>query len=797
MVTNTQNGDDLRALNTITQAAKELGLDVVRLDATSPTKDALKLVDEKVAREFRLLPVRVEGNTAMIALADPSLLSKPAPAFLQELKKKQGYQLRLLLTPPKDLDEALNAYRGEVRTVSATDKSKQTPSQPATQSGQSDAPTKPEMASPARAVQPAVSPTPTVPASVRSQDVPSVDLTEQSISREVIERFPEEVARKYKMVVFRLSPDGKEASVAAVSPNDSRIKDILKFVEERNGVRVRLFRTSARSLETAMAAYRHPSTTPSSSAQDHSIQPAKAISGEPFSAVSRAKLDEVRAQSKQPKQPIQSQASKSSIASTESQKFQNASEYQQVATTPKRPKAQSAIAPQAEQVATVKIGELETQAGLAAPSRPQTEADATAEGQDLDAILGSSISDVQTFERTVKSGLIPKIVAAIVSYAAGLAASDIHLEAAEQYVRVRYRLDGQLRDIVRLPTELHAPLISRIKILAKLKIDETRLPQDGRFDVMVGGKAIDLRVSTLPTVHGEKVVLRLLDKSGGVKELEDLGMSGIGLNRVTRALKNPYGISLVTGPTGSGKSTTLYAMLGILNRQEVNIITLEDPVEYQVEGINQTQVKPKIGLTFADGLRSILRQDPDIIMVGEIRDGETAALATQAALTGHLVLSTLHTNDAAGAIPRLIDMKVEPFLIASSLDVVIAQRLVRRLCDQCKKPAEIPAPTRDEIQKTLVDSVVPAVKQAVEGELKFWMAEGCDQCQSGYKGRIAIYEVLEMSDAIAELTTKKASADDIDEQARKEGMVTLKQDGILKALKGITTVDEVLQATAE
>ncbi|MEK7184312.1 MAG: GspE/PulE family protein [Patescibacteria group bacterium] len=451
---------------------------------------------------------------------------------------------------------------------------------------------------------------------------------------------------------------------------------------------------------------------------------------------------------------------------------------------------------------TIALSQLQNQAGLSV--NPSTASGKVAmiqlvsgdEQTNLDQVLGNPITDFASFEQTLKTGMIPKVVAAIVSYAAGQQASDIHIEASESALRVRYRVDGKLRNVVKLPVELHAPLVSRIKILSKLKIDEARLPQDGRFNVQVGGHEIDLRVSTLPTIHGEKVVIRILDKTAGVKQLSALGLNGINLKRIMDGIQEPYGIILVTGPTGSGKSTTLYAMLTEINHPDVNIVTLEDPVEYQVEGINQTQVKPAIGYSFADGLRSILRQDPNVIMVGEIRDSETAALATQAALTGHLVLSTLHTNNAAGAIPRLIDMEVEPFLLASSLDIIIAQRLVRRLCPDCKVALPLPSETLANIKQELELSPVPEIRDVLKKEMAFFGPGSCEKCTDGYQGRIGIYEVITVSESIAQLAIKQATGAEIETLARKEGMLSLRQDGILKALEGLTSIDEVIQATS-
>jgi type IV pilus assembly protein PilB len=421
------------------------------------------------------------------------------------------------------------------------------------------------------------------------------------------------------------------------------------------------------------------------------------------------------------------------------------------------------------------------------------------EGKDLGLLLNKDIKTEADLDEVVKEGYVPKIVAAMMNFALNKKASDIHIEPQAKILRIRFRIDGVLTDAVKLPIALHPPIISRVKIISKLKIDESRIPQDGRFAVSLMGKEVDVRVSSLPTVHGEKIVLRILDKNQKILSLEDLGMQGTAFDKTLEAIKKPWGIILSTGPTGSGKSTTLTAILTRLNGPGVNIITLEDPVEYETPGANQCQVKPDIGFTFASGLRSVLRQDPNIIMVGEIRDGETAGMATQAALTGHLVLSTLHTNDTAGSLPRLTDMGIEPFLITSSMNLVIAQRLVRLICPDCKEEVKLPQKLIEEI-KVEIDKI-PANntkdRQLVPQELKFYYGRGCNKCSNGYKGRIGLFEVMMMTPEIEELAIGKKSANEIKVSAIKTGMITMKQDGIIKALQGLTTIDEVFQATIE
>jgi len=390
-----------------------------------------------------------------------------------------------------------------------------------------------------------------------------------------------------------------------------------------------------------------------------------------------------------------------------------------------------------------------------------------------------------------------KLVSTILHQAAAERASDIHIEPQLSKLRVRFRIDGDLKTVLMLPLELHPPIISRIKILSELKIDETRVPQDGRFRTLIDTKEIDFRVSTFPTAVGEKVAIRLLDPSVGLKTIPDLGIKPYHLKILQEAMDKPFGMILSTGPTGSGKTTTLYAILQNLNKEDVNIVSLEDPVEYFMEGINQSQVKPEIGYDFASGLRQIVRQDPDIIMVGEIRDNETAALAVHAALTGHLVLSTLHTNNAIGVIPRLVDMKVEPFLLPTSLILMMAQRLVGRLCDKCKKKITAAGSLLEAIKKTLAD--LPASEReelAIKEPLEIYMPQGCDACNyKGVSGRIGIFEILKMTPELEQTIFKNPAEADLLTAARKQGMITLRQDGVIKALEGLVSIEEILKET--
>lgn len=398
-------------------------------------------------------------------------------------------------------------------------------------------------------------------------------------------------------------------------------------------------------------------------------------------------------------------------------------------------------------------------------------------------------------EEIIESAPAAKIVQSLIRRAVREGASDIHVEPTEAETIVRFRIDGVLKKIINLPIEILPAVVSRIKILSGMKIDETRLPQDGRFQTVIDQAEVDFRVSTFPTVNGEKVVARILDKSGGVLTLEQLGLRGRAFDIVESNIHKSHGMILVTGPTGSGKTTTLYAVITKIKNETVNIVTLEDPVEYRIATINQGQVNADIGFSFANGLRSILRQDPNVIMIGEIRDFETAEMAVHSALTGHIVLSTLHTNDAAGALPRLIDMKIEPFLINSSLNAVIAQRLCRKVCDNCREQYEPIEADLIEINKEI--EAMPQEEKRPD-KITLFKGKGCDNCNgTGYKGRIGIFEVFELSNKIKELVGQRSSGTVLDEEARKEGMLTMRQDGVLKAIEGLTTLEEVYRVTKE
>lgn len=451
--------------------------------------------------------------------------------------------------------------------------------------------------------------------------------------------------------------------------------------------------------------------------------------------------------------------------------------------------------------------------------------------EEEDAKKSKAKDDEVSEEDLAEDSPIAQTVNLLIEYAIKAGASDIHIEPRENYVLVRYRVDGVLREANKLPKKVIGALISRIKILANLKIDEHRAPQDGRFKIQVSGQVYALRVSTLPIMDGEKVVMRILDESSKALTLEELGFWGISLDTINRAIVQPYGMLLVTGPTGSGKSTTLFSVLNRLSSPNVNISTVEDPVEYRIQGANQTQVNPVAGMTFVNGLRALLRQDPNIIMVGEVRDGETANLAVQAALTGHLVFSTLHTNNAATCLPRLLDMNVEAFLIASTVRAVVGQRLIRRLCLDCRESYQPDATITKKLQTIFhiddsdtMKHIHELEKQALEAGIgksnsskktsqdtsqlsstetkitTLWRAHdgGCETCNhSGYKGRMGIYEVLENTSPVQSLIVGNATSEKIQDQAIKDGMVTMQTDGFIKSLRGQTSIEEILRVTSE
>jgi type II secretory ATPase GspE/PulE/Tfp pilus assembly ATPase PilB-like protein len=556
------------------------------------------------------------------------------------------------------------------------------------------------------------------------------------IDEKILRKIPLNIAQKYKSVIFRQGGDGS-LDVAVSDINLPGLREVFEFVQNKTGVKLNLIQADQADVENAINRYK--ALVANSDIKQQDLPQNK----------------DIQQDDKKSKQDDKShKVSEKSILDVSSNTNTDTS---------------------------LKLNEV---------SQSVVKNSSSMEEPDLVKFLNKDKISVDDIKLFVNSGQVPQAVASILFLAVTSRASDIHIEPYEKAVRVRYRIDGELNEVILLPATLNAGVVARIKILSKLKIDEQRVPQDGRIEVIVNGEAIDVRISTLPTVFGEKVVMRLLSKSKKLQDLAELGLDGLGYDRISKAMNKPYGVILATGPTGSGKSTSLYAILTKLNKPQTNIVTLEDPVEYDIQGINQVQVKPQIGFGFAEGLRSVLRQDPNVVMVGEIRDKETAELVTQAALTGHLVLSTLHTNNSAGALPRMTNLGVEPFLLTSAINAVIGQRLVRRICPKCREEVSVPQSMMYEVKRQFE-------KINFSHPLKFYRGRGCSECKNGFKGRVGIYEVLEMSETIENLVLDRKSAEEVFAQATKEGMITMRQDGMIKAVKGLTTVDEVLRATSE
>lgn len=728
------------------EASVSLGVPFVRLRHRKIEERVLRRIPLAEALKHYLVAYEEEhlasGRKVLrVAVADPATLEEEAPRAVTELHTKDGYLIEVALSPRADIEAVLRQPRPSAAppTVSPL---------------------------PAPVKQPSTTALPAGPPA--SQAFEHIDLVHRTIPGEVLERIPEETARKYRVIVFDVRDLGQTIYVAALEPQNPQVQELLHFIRDRNHLKLKVFTTSRDSLEAALKLYRQSATTPVVLKASPKIPPPAPT---PFNTKLGFGSEEKTTQRPSDGQPRESDQALSTPS--QSSKLTTTSS-QEVATV--RP----------EDLTTPDLHVPKEEVSSLVPLNADVE-------RDLIAIVGQDITTIDELQEIVKTGFIPKVVGAFILLAVRLGASDIHIQADQENVLVRFRVDGILRDMLLVPIALQAPIISRIKILAKMKIDEQRVPQDGRFDVQIGEHDVDLRVSTFPTVRGEKVVIRLLDKSIGLLKLENLGLIGSRLADLRVQIKKPYGVVLATGPTGSGKSTTLYAVLHEIAGPEVNVVTLEDPVEYEIPGINQAQIKPKIGFGFGEGLRAILRQDPNIIMVGEIRDVETASMTTHAALTGHLVLSTLHTNDASGALPRLINMGVEPFLITSAMNAVLAQRLVRRLCQHCRQSWSPPAEVLESIIQKLSTGTNPELTAVKKKKMELFKAKGCSACTNGFKGRIGIYEVLVMTTALEELAVKKATASDIQTAAVLGGMVTMEQDGLIKALAGQTTLEEVLR----
>ncbi|EKD56538.1 MAG: hypothetical protein ACD_58C00152G0003 [uncultured bacterium] len=728
---------DMTELQIAQKYSQHFGLPFVELKKLSLSKDLAKIIPKHIVGDFKIIPYEhILGDKELIkiAVADPRKLQQRAPEVIVDLKKK-GVNIALAVTTKSDFEFAFDKIFNDVVDKKHDDKISEV-SKPLEDRGQSIS---------------------------LNSDFSYIELVDKRIPYDILTKIPQDVAEKYMIIVFDAPIDQLKIKVAALRPDNNATKEILDFIKSRNHLEIELYKASKDGIEYALKLYQ----------QKPSIQNPPSYADSKYESKSEP-LNDIKP-----------------IASGPISSIPLAKPLPKISNQPNLPPLKLDNKPIIREEDQPKDDQLET-----VESKIAFDSVSEDEENNLDLLFPTGISNEKILENVITSGIIPKIVAAIIYYGVKSEASDIHLEPNESDFSLRFRIDGMLKNIVKMPIELHAPVISRIKIISKLKIDEQRIPQDGRFDVVAIKKEIDLRVSTFPTVHGEKIVMRILDKSGGIKKIEDLGFTGSNLEKINSNINKPHGIIMATGPTGSGKSTTLYAILNKINRPEVNIVTLEDPVEYDIPGVNQCQIKPKIGFSFAEGLRSILRQDPDVIMVGEIRDTETASMSTHAALTGHLVLTSLHTNDAAGALPRLVNMGVEPFLITSSINCIIAQRLVRKICPDCKAEYNPPEPVIKDIKDELANSKNDEVLMHVNEPLKFYKGKGCKSCTNGYKGRMGIYEVLLVSGEIENLAVHKEPASKILEKAVEEGMITMKQDGIIKAINGLTTLDEVLRVTS-
>ena len=747
------------------------GLPYITLSDTPLRKEVINFIPEEVARKYQVIAYGLNGKDINIAIGRPAMLQQTAPGALLKLRQQKGLDIHLAITEPAQVRAVIDkAYGsrplpdlGQLKTSKDEKKEDQ-------EHHRQSAPVK---ALNKRDLIKEVDP--------RQK---TVDLTSLKVPPEILARIPFQVAKKYKIIVFgsnmhRGKYEPPLIQIGVVNPDNFHTKEILAYIAQKNKVLVDSYLITEDSWRAALD--RYPKT--SERTGDIKVAPEAKIKtdAEPI----RPKSKSIPSISPPPAVPPPKKIEPSPGPKTEKIL---------------KP-AETDIARPAISVSTIPSEGLVLSEGdiINKPSNETDIKDSDAENpfadQDLDKLLKSPVESPQALAEVIKRGVIPEIISALLFLAIRMKASDIHIESQKKIVRFRYRIDGILHDIISTPHFMHAPLISRIKILSKMKIDEQRVPQDGRFDVIINKRQVDLRVSTLPTIYGEKIVMRLLDKSSALRSLEQLGVTESNFDKLIESIDKPYGIILSTGPTGSGKTTTLYAILNRISKPGVNIVTLEDPVEYELPGVNQSQVMPQIGFSFAEGLRSVLRQDPNIIMVGEIRDLETAAMATHSALTGHLVLSTLHTNDATGALPRLINMGVEPFLITSSINAVVGQRLVRKVCDNCREKAEIPPAVKTYVKGELARIPSGQLKELDLEQLVFYKGGGCDNCTNGYSGRIGIFEVMVMSGQIEDLAIKKAPASEIREAAVKDGMITMLQDGLVKALKGITTVDEVMRVT--
>lgn len=736
--------------------------------------DELKsVIGEKVARRYGVIPFSFKDGVIKLATSRPSDILVGFERGLEGFFQQKNIEVELFITGQTDFQSALRQYGKKKGDDSV------------------------------------------------KGNLPVVFLRNQSVKEEFLRKLPIDFIEKYRMVVFGQNRKG-HYFLACENPDSSPTEKIIEFLEKENGVLIEKFATSKDDVdyvidklgsgerdENESSGVKNDKKQPAPPAgwmkNERSKEQSKEEDTEELSVLGEGnakKSGGIKSligsllESSEPELTINSMTDPSEAVKKEGQPAES-TESQEVASKDEPAKPETGqSAKEGIDASSNSVSEAHDKSGDKAKKLGSADTDSKLDSNDIGALITENITEESQLEEIAKEAFVPKIVAAVINFALNKHSSDIHVEPEEKILRIRCRVDGILRDVMKLPPKFQPPFVSRVKILSKLKIDEQRIPQDGRFDLKFQNREVDVRVSTLPTVHGEKLVMRILDKSQGILSLEDLGMEGSAFSETIASIAKPYGVILSTGPTGSGKSTTLYAILNRISIPGVNVVTLEDPVEYEIAGVNQCQIKPDIGFTFAAGLRSILRQDPNIIMVGEIRDAETASMATHAALTGHLVLSTLHTNDTAGALPRLINMGIEPFLITSSVNLIIAQRLVRRICPKCKEELKVPDKLMEQLKVELdkIPSSNTIDMARKPKEFKLYYGKGCKECDHGFKGRVGIFEVMTITPEIEELAIAKSSANDIKDAAIKNGMITMRQDGILKAFEGFTTIDEVFQA---
>lgn len=749
-----------------------LKLPYISLANVEIPEEAIKLVPQKLAERYGIVPFNVKDRLVRIAVSRPADLLTKYPESLAHFFQQNNLAIELFITGDSDFRACIKQYdRRKKRSLL-----------------------------------------------LKKGSLPIVFLRNQIIPQKYLKKFPKDFIEKYRIVVFGQNDSG-DYLIACETFDSPLTKRIIGFIQTENNIKVESFTTSKEDIKFALSQYDKESAQETKldvgyrqNKNEKDKKPQDSGDNNNGKIQIRGFLGSIIGNGhREPEFTIDDYPRLTNFEGQVEKRLELKS-AQELSPAPRTERKEEVFIDQDKKkegqtgkLEKMEIGKPISESDSQNNPKQQSVLDSSQESKykgfeakDLGSLLGGKeIKNGQDLESVVGNGYIPKIVAGLIGFSLSQKASDVHIEPGIKYLRVRYRIDGILQDVVKIPMNLHPPVISRIKILSRLKIDETRIPQDGRFDVIFNGRNVDVRVSILPTVHGEKIVLRILDKDKSLLSLEDLGMKGSAFDLTIKAVNKPFGIILSTGPTGSGKSTTLYAVINRLSVPGINIVTLEDPVEYEISGINQCQVKPEIGFTFASGLRSVLRQDPNVIMVGEIRDAETAGMATHAALTGHLVLSTLHTNDAAGALPRLTNMGIEPFLITSSMNLVIGQRLIRRICLKCREEVKVPPKLLEDIKTEIsrITSKDPKDLLRIPNEVKLYYGKGCSECTNGFKGRIGLFEVMELNSEIEELAVAKRPASEIRNAAVRNGMITMKQDGILKALEGLTTIDEVLQAT--